>query len=196
MSHDGRILLREFLRDPLRVGAVAPSGRRLATVLARVAPLGGHVIELGPGTGAVTEAIRRREPERQLALEVNPRLAGLVARRWPEIEVACADAAELSQVLEARDAGRADAVISSLPWAVMPGDQQRAVMRAVQAALTDAGCFTTYAYVHAMWTPAARRLPRMLAAAFTRVTVSPVVWANMPPAVVYRAHGPRPEADR
>jgi phospholipid N-methyltransferase len=191
MNHDARVFLREFLRDPARVAAVAPSGRRLSQVLAGAVPRRGVALELGPGTGAVTDHIRHREPRRHLAVEVNPRLARLVARQWPDVEVVCADAAELGPVLDAWGAARVDAVVSSLPWALMPEAQQRTIMTAVQAALTDDGCFTTYAYVHALWMPPARRLPRLLRTAFTHVAVSPVVWANVPPAVVYRARAPR-----
>ncbi|RSN42528.1 class I SAM-dependent methyltransferase [Actinomadura sp. WAC 06369] len=181
------VLLREFVRNPVRTGAVAPSGRRLADVLAGAVPAGGTVVELGPGTGAVTARIRRRRPARHVAVEINPRLARLVAARWPDVEVVCADAADLGAAVAD---GRADAVVSSLPWAVLPDERQRATMRAVRDALSDGGCFTTYAYVHALRVPAARRLAALLADTFADVSVSPVVWANVPPAVVYRARRP------
>ncbi|WP_018653905.1 class I SAM-dependent methyltransferase [Actinomadura flavalba] len=191
MGSDASVLFREFLRDPVRVGAIAPSGRLLTDVLARVVPRDGVVVELGPGTGAVTAAIRRRAPLRQLAAEVNPRLAGLVAGRWPDVEVACVDAADLGHVLAGRGVGPVDAVVSSLPWAVLPADRQRAILSLVRDALTDDGCFTTYAYVHALWAPPARRLASALSASFASVSVSPVIWANLPPAIVYRARRPR-----
>lgn len=184
---DEAVFLREFCRDPMRVGAVAPSGRRLADVVAGAVPAGGSVIELGPGTGAVTAGIRRRGPRRHLAVEINPRLAGLVAGRWPDVEVVCADAADLGGLTVARDA---DTVVSSLPWAVLPEERQHTTLRVIREVLADDGCFTTYAYVHALWVPAARRLASLLAGTFADVAVSPVVWANLPPAVVYRARRP------
>ncbi|WP_131740645.1 class I SAM-dependent methyltransferase [Actinomadura roseirufa] len=190
MERDGIILFREFLRHPWRVGAVTPSGRRLTEVLAGTVPRGGVVVELGPGTGAVTAGIRLRDPRRHVAVEVNPRLARVVERRWPGVEVARADAADLGRELAARALGPADTIVSSLPWAVIPADRAHAIMTAVRDALTDGGCFTTYAYAHTRWTPPARRLVRSLAEGFAEVTVSPVVWANMPPAVVYVARGP------
>ena len=69
--------LRAWLRNPAQVGAVWPSSPRLSAKLARIAP--GHgapvVVELGPGTGAVTAQVARRlSPEgRHLAVELDPR---------------------------------------------------------------------------------------------------------------------------
>lgn len=59
---------RSWLDNPMIAGAVSPSGRFLARMMARyVDPLEtGPIIELGPGTGAITEALLRRgiAPER------------------------------------------------------------------------------------------------------------------------------------
>lgn len=52
-----RRFLRTLVREPLSVGAVAPSSRRLADHMAADIVPGSRVIELGAGTGAVTRAI-------------------------------------------------------------------------------------------------------------------------------------------
>ena len=59
-----RAFLAAALRRPGTVGAVVPSSTRLAEVLAAVVPRAGApvVVELGPGTGAVSAVIRRRLP--------------------------------------------------------------------------------------------------------------------------------------
>ena len=53
--------IRTWFEKPIRTGAVMPSGKALARVMARyVDPAStGPVIELGPGTGPVTEALVR-----------------------------------------------------------------------------------------------------------------------------------------
>lgn len=58
--HESISFLRRFLTDPRRVGAVVPSSRFLARAL--VQPLArrtkpSNILELGPGTGAVTKQI-------------------------------------------------------------------------------------------------------------------------------------------
>src|SRR3974377_550009 len=51
--------IRSWIEKPLSTGAVMPSSQALARTMARYVDAGGSgpVIELGPGTGPVTEAL-------------------------------------------------------------------------------------------------------------------------------------------
>src|SRR5258708_40137336 len=51
--------LRSWMEKPLHMGAVMPSGRVLARTMAQYVELqsSGPVVELGPGTGAITNAL-------------------------------------------------------------------------------------------------------------------------------------------
>ena len=68
---------RSWLDNPALAGAVSPSGRFLARMMARyVDPIkGGPIVELGPGTGAITEALLERgiAPGRLFLVEFDPR---------------------------------------------------------------------------------------------------------------------------
>ncbi|MEU9337210.1 methyltransferase domain-containing protein [Streptomyces sp. NPDC048290] len=184
----------EFLRRPLTTGAVAASSRRLA--LAMTAGIGLEqarlVIELGPGTGVFTDAILARlaPGARLVAVELNPVLAaGLAATRDdPRLTVVQGSAEDLS----AADGEMADVVVSGLPWTVMPKERRGHILDAVTGALAPGGRFTTFAYVHAAWTPPARHFTAELRDRFDRLERSEVVWANLPPAFVHRATGDRP----
>jgi phospholipid N-methyltransferase len=186
----------EFVRDPMTVGAVQPSGVALAAVATAAVPRTGSpvVLELGPGTGAFTGLIQQRlaGAGRHIAVEVNPRLAGRLAARHPGVDVVTADAASLRQVLAQRGVDRVDVVVSGLPWAAFDERSQRAVLSEVVAVLEPAGVFTTFAYVHARWAPPAQRLLRSLRSRFEEVVVSRTVWANLPPALVYVCRRPYP----
>ncbi len=59
-----RAFLAAALRRPGTVGAIVPSSARLAEVLAAIVPRAGSpvVVELGPGTGAVSAVIAQRLP--------------------------------------------------------------------------------------------------------------------------------------
>ncbi|MBO4160084.1 class I SAM-dependent methyltransferase [Micromonospora antibiotica] len=187
--------LREFLRDPFTVAAVAPSGRPLADLVTAPVPGVGEplVVELGPGTGAFTAAIQRRLAGRgrHLAVEVNERFAGLLAARYPRLDVAVADARDLGDVLAQRGHGRADVIVSGLPWAAFAGGQQDELLHAVTDALAPDGAFTTFGYTFARWTPPAQRLRRALGDRFEEVVTGRTVWANVPPAFVYSCRRPR-----
>jgi hypothetical protein len=67
---------RSWIEKPLTVGAVAPSGKALARVMAAyVDPtIPGPIVELGPGTGPVTEALLARgiDPARLTLVEFDP----------------------------------------------------------------------------------------------------------------------------
>lgn len=185
----------EFVRDPLTVGAVAPSSPALAAVATEVVPRTGSpsVVELGPGTGAFTGAIQRRLAGRgrHIAVEFNPRFCAELAGRYPAVEVVNADARDLGTVLTRRGAGQIDVVVSGLPWAAFTAGRQRDVLSAVVGALAPHGVFTTFAYVHARWAPPAQRLLRCLRSSFDEVVVGRTVWANVPPALVYCCRRPR-----
>jgi phospholipid N-methyltransferase len=191
--------LAEFARDPMTVGAVAPSSAALARVVTAVVPRSGSptVVELGPGTGAFTVAIQHRLAGRgrHIAVEVNERFAARLAAANPAVDVVHADATILAAVLAQRGLDHADVVVSGLPWAAFAADQQRDVLSAVVAALPPHGVFTTFAYVHARWAPPARRLLRTLRARFDEVAVGRTVWANLPPALVYACRRPYPSGD-
>ena len=190
MKSDVLPFLAEFVRHPLTVGAIAPSSAALAErVAAPVSRTGAPVvIELGPGTGAFTSRINRRlAPGGQhVAVEINPRFADRLVRRYPEVDVRQADAAALAEL----NLPPADAVISGLPWAVFTPDRQDAILDAIRDVLADGGAFTTFTYVHAAWTPPARRLRAALRARFEEVVPSRTVWSNLPPAFVYHARRP------
>ncbi|MEU6644730.1 SAM-dependent methyltransferase [Saccharomonospora sp. NPDC046836] len=184
----------EFVRDPMTVGAVLPSGPALAELATAGVPRTGSpiVLELGPGTGAFTEIIQQRlaGSGRHIAIELNPRFAGRLATLHPAVDVAIADARSLQDVLAQRGIGQVDVVVSGLPWAAYAEKSQHDVLSAVVAAMQPAGVFTTFAYVHARWAPPAQRLLRSLRSRFEEVVISRTVWANLPPALVYFCRRP------
>lgn len=183
--------LLEFARSPAVVGAVAPTSRALATVVTGPVPDRGDpvVVELGAGTGSITEVIAARlgGRGRHLAVELNPRLAALTARRFPQVDVLCADANELPAILADRGLV-ADVVVSALPWAAFASGM---LHRRVAASMAGDAVFTQLAYVWTQWAPPARRELADLRAAFEEVTTSSTVWGNLPPALAYLARRPR-----
>ncbi|MEE1790664.1 methyltransferase domain-containing protein [Streptomyces sp. BE308] len=195
MTSDTGVMLHEFLRSPLQVGAVAPSSRRLAAAVTAPVPEAGDpvVVELGPGTGAFTGMIQELLGGRghHVAVEINPRLADSLRRRFPRVEVLTADASRLPRLLAECGHGTADVVISGLPWVSLPGHVQHETLCAVRDVLPVDGAFTTFGYVHAMRLAPARRFRRMLGVNFEEVVAGRTVWGNLPPAFVYHSRRPR-----
>ncbi len=182
--------LFHFIRHPVATGAVVPSSPHLADRMVEDMGLGEArtVVEIGPGTGAMTGAILReaRASAAVLAIELNAAFAEELASKFPRVAVVNDSAENLRRHLESRGRASADAVVSSLPWAGFPQELQDRLLGAILESLRPGGRFSTFAYIHAAWLPPARRFRRRLEAHFGAVDTSPVVWRNLPPAFVYR----------
>ena len=189
-----RTFVAAALRRPGTVGAAVPSSARLAGVLASVVPRVGSpvVVELGPGTGAVSDVITARLPPgaRHLAVELDPGMVAYLRRTRPQLEVVPGDAAHLAALLAERGIGHVDAVVCGLPWALFDETTQTDILGEVGRVIGSTGAFTTFAYLHGMTLGAARRFRRTLRATFDEVLVSSTVWRNVPPAFVYVCRRP------
>ncbi|TQM45219.1 class I SAM-dependent methyltransferase [Pseudonocardia cypriaca] len=190
---DGRVLFQEFLRAPTRVATVTASSEALVTALLAPHQLDGSrvVVELGAGTGRVTDALqhRLRGTGRHVAVEINPVLAARLAERHPAVTVVCADAARLPDVLTEHGIDQADAIVSLLPWAAYAAAPVPAL---AARALAPTGTFTQATLRGFHLLPPARKQAEDLRAAFGSLTASPTIWRNLPPARVLIAREPRP----
>jgi phosphatidylethanolamine/phosphatidyl-N-methylethanolamine N-methyltransferase len=179
------------VRSPAVIGAVAPSGRALCDLLASVAPAAdgsATVVELGPGTGVVSTALRRRlAPEaRHVAVEIDPGMVTHLNRTRPWLEVVRGDAKDLQKLLADIGITQVDTVVSGLPWTLFSREAQRGIMEQVSRVLAPHGVFTTFAYRHVMHLPTQRRFRELLEQSFDEVRVTPTVWRNLPPALCYQ----------
>lgn len=176
--------LRTWVENPLLTGAVAPSGRHLAETMASyIDPrASGRILELGPGTGPVTDALVRHgvEQERLVLVEYNPDFAALLARRYPRATVICGDAYDLRTTLAdlTGDGGeRFAGVVSSLPLFTKPPKERLDLLEAAHDLCREGAPFVQFTY-H-MMPPLPARSPHYTATASERV------WRNMPPARVW-----------
>lgn len=179
---DTSLMLEHWLREPKCIGAVAPSSKRLAMAMARwVAPQpDGWVLELGPGTGAVTEALLQRglPQERLVAIEAMPALADLLRRRFPRASIITGDARQLLQLVGPRSAaGRPFlTVVSSLPLRQFSEADRISISDQIHALLPPTGRWIQYTYHLGNGQPPG--------SAPFKVVYSTVVWFNVPPARV------------
>jgi phosphatidylethanolamine/phosphatidyl-N-methylethanolamine N-methyltransferase len=175
----------QALRRPGRLGAVVPSSPALAAALAAQidtrAP--GVVVELGPGTGRVTEALLGAglAPETLIAVEREASFCNLLAERFPDIQVLRGDARALELLLKQAGVGPVKAVVSSLPLLAMGSRDRRAVLSQVAAVLGAEGVLVQYTYGPAAPVPAELRAELGLVGERTHW-----VLANLPPAAVWR----------
>ncbi len=175
---------RSWLDNPAIAGAVSPSGRFLARMMARyVDPQkAGPIVELGPGTGAITEALLERgiAPGRLFLVEFDPGFCKLLKRRFPGIHVIKGDAYNLTETLGNRLRRPPAAIVSSLPLLLKPEIQRLALLVDAFQCMTPDGCFVQFTY--GPLSPIPRDKASELA---FHVEASPPVWLNLPPARVW-----------
>jgi phosphatidylethanolamine/phosphatidyl-N-methylethanolamine N-methyltransferase len=177
--------IASWLQNPMKVGAVSPSGRALArAVAAEVDPsIPGPIIELGPGTGPVTEALIARgvAPERLILVEYDPEFCTLLRRRFPGATVIQGDAYSLADTLAGIVKEPLAAIASCLPLMTRPLSVRVRLLNAAIRMLRPGAPFVQFTY--AMNAPIPSRQRRY------RITSSPRIWKNLPPARVwvYRA---------
>lgn len=177
--------LKSWLDKPLMTGAVSPSGKALAKMMARyVDPqTPGPVVELGPGTGPVTEALIARgvDEKRLILVEFNPDFCRLLRKRFPRATVIEGDAYALEMTLADLDEPVA-AIVSSLPLFTRPERQRRALLDAGFRMMRAGSPFIQFTYA------AVSPIPLKGKNAGRRdfdAKVSPRVWLNLPPACVW-----------
>ena len=162
-----------------------PSSRILARAMARcVDPQTvGPVIELGPGTGPVTEALVRHgvDPARLILVEFNPVFCSLLRARYPAATVVQGDAYRLRRLLEKYVDEPAAAVVSGLPLVTKPLRTRLRLISDAMALLTPGAPFVQFTY--AMVPPIPKKLPGV------RAQASEMIWMNLPPARVWVYRG-------
>lgn len=189
---DHWLFLTQFRKSPRTVGAIAPSSRRLARAMLDGLPLepgsAVRVVELGPGTGAVTGEIARRLPADAacLAIDVDPVFSARVSARWPRIDSVCDRAERLVEIARARNLLPVDHIVSGLPFASLPVESARAIVDAIVASLKGGGTFTTFQYVHAYGFSSAIAVRETLTREMGSAPTRSVVLGNLPPAWVLR----------
>lgn len=177
----------QWMMHPRSMASVAPSGRQLALLMAAALPSGARrVIELGAGTGAITQALLDRgiEPGDLLSLELNPALYEVLRKHFPNVRVICGDARRLRAVVEGSTGfrvGDVDAVCSSLGLLTMPKDVQRDILAAAFDVLKPGGAFIQYTYG-----PLGHPVDDFIGTRMRlRHRAAGTAWRNLPPAKVF-----------
>lgn len=178
---DDMRFFRTWFEKPLRVGAVTPSSKALArTMAAYIDPAApGPIIELGPGTGPITEALVAQgiDPGRLVLVEFDATFCRLLRARYPSATVVQGDAYGLKRILGNFLREPAAAVVSGLPLFTKPLRVRLRLLFEAFGLMLPGAPFVQFTY-NAL-APIPTRLDRV------RVQASERVWMNIPPARVW-----------
>ena len=144
------VLLQELIRSPADMGTICPSSPALSGAMAEaISPslLGpdGLVVELGAGTGPVTEALLSHGVPRDklLVIEKSEPLADCLTKKFPGVAVRCGGAEDMEAMAPG---GKIRAVVSSLPFRSLPPEVSVSIMHAIGRALSPGGLYVQFTY--------------------------------------------------
>ncbi|GAA5505304.1 hypothetical protein Rcae01_00748 [Novipirellula caenicola] len=182
--------LKNFVRNPTQVGAIAPSSPGLVKTMVEWFDWESarNVVEFGPGTGVFTEGIvQRLHPDAKFfAIERSAELVAATRSRCPSVTVYEDSVTNVVELCRRESMPHVDAVICGLPWASFSKSLQAEIMDSMLEVLRPGGQFATFAYWQGLALPAGQRFSSRLKKTFPHVGRSPTVWRNIPPAFVYR----------
>ena len=181
-TKETELFFRQWLRSPKSMGAVIPSSRVLAravTEAVRWRP-GQHVIELGAGTGAISQGLMAAglPPEALMMIELDRPLFEYLRGRFPAVRVINGDATRLIDIVRQQGITEVGTVISGLPMVGMPFAFQEAIIEQGFKTTRPGGFMLQYSYSPVPPVPAKKLGIKAKVARF--------VPRNFPPAFVWR----------
>lgn len=177
--------LKQWARNPREMGSITPSSRFLTReVVERIDfSRARYIAELGPGTGVFTqEILDRLAPDGQiLAVDTNASFVDHLKREIPDRRLKPIEASAERIDALAAEAGwpRVDAIVSGIPYSLLPKPVMRGILEASYRALGlggEGGLFVGYQY--------SKMLRPHLLDVFGNVHYRSVL-LNLPPAFVY-----------
>ena len=176
---DNLRFIRALISRPKNIGAIFPSSPQLAAAIARqIDPGCGPVLEIGAGTGVVSQAILERgvPPSHLTLLEYDEELARHTAARFAQLHVIQGDAFELEKTLGPRYAAPFGAIVSGIPLLNHPVARRKAYMDGLVKRLVPGGPLIQFSY---------GTLAPVVPPPGYSVRRTALVWANIPPARVW-----------
>ncbi|EJL51312.1 MULTISPECIES: phospholipid N-methyltransferase PmtA [unclassified Rhizobium] len=124
-----------MMQGPKTVGSIVPTSSITARKMASVINLhsGLPVLELGPGTGAITKAILGRgvKPENLVAVEYSTDFYEHLVRLYPGVNFINGDAFNLDKTLGAMRDQKFDSVVSAVPLLNFPMQARIALLESL-----------------------------------------------------------------
>ncbi len=150
------LFAQNFLKHPKMIGSFIPSSRYLVDRLLgeidwKTASV---LVEYGPGVGTITaQILKRMRPNAQLiVMEMNEDFVAYLRATFkdPRLHVVHGSAEDVCAILEARGVDGADAVISGIPFTVMPKEVRAKILRDSRLCLRPDGKFIVFQFTGAV----------------------------------------------
>ena len=178
--------LQAFLKNPAKVGSIAPSSPELALKMCEdIIPRENEIVlELGVGTGAITKFLQENltADNSYLGIELDQDLVKSLKIRYPQLSFVCGNACELNEIHRESNLGKVGHIICCLPFVSLPNEIGEKILLEVDKFM-QAGCtFRTFQYAHGYYFPSAIKLREFMRSRYGKSKKSPLIVQNLPPA--------------
>jgi len=178
--------LQAFLKNPLKVGSIAPSSPELAQqMVAGIRPNDESVVlELGVGTGAITKFLQDIVPSKEsyLGIEIDKTLVKLLKENFPALKIVRGNACDTFAIYQKTGFGKVGYIICCLPFVSLPNEIGEKVLAEIDKFMEQGCVFRTFQYAHGYYFPSAIKLREYMRDRYGKAKKSPLVVKNMPPA--------------
>lgn len=179
--------LQAFLKNPTKVGSIAPSSPDLALkMIEGVRPATDNIVlELGVGTGAITRYLNDVVNDRDsyLGLELDKKLVKKVAPLYPNLRVECGNACDAFEIHKDSGLGKVGAIICCLPFVSLPNEVGEKILLEVEKFMDQGACtFRAIQYAHGYYFPSAIKLREFMRDRYGKSRRSQIIVKNVPPA--------------
>lgn len=181
------MFLLEYIKNPRKVGAVAPSSRYLAEGMIEAIDFENAqcIVEYGPGTGVFTEKILARVQEHTtvILIELNKNFYDELKNRYgykKNVIILNESAENIDNILRKYNIKKMDYVVSGLPFASLPAEVSENILTKTRVLLDENGDFITFQY--------SLFKKKFIQKFFDRMNTKLVV-RNLPPAYVLDCKG-------
>jgi phosphatidylethanolamine/phosphatidyl-N-methylethanolamine N-methyltransferase len=178
--------LQAFLKNPGKVGSIAPSSTELAKKMVEgFAPDENNIVlELGVGTGAITKYLQYSLPDEKsyLGVELDSNLIKSLRKNYSDLQFVCGNACEATQIHQKSGLGKVGWIICCLPFVSLPNEVGEAILLEVDKFMQKGCTFRTFQYAHGYYMPSAIKLREFMRNRYGKSKRSPLIVKNVPPA--------------
>lgn len=145
--------IKQYIRNPRTVGAVAPSSEKLAYRMIEDINFfnASCIVEYGPGTGVFTEKILNKKKDNTIfiAMEYNTDFYNILKEKFKDETnfILINDSAEnVKEYLNKYNIDKVDYIVSGLPFASLPDDMSKRILTVTKEILKGKSEFITFQY--------------------------------------------------
>lgn len=144
------LFLKYFFKSTKHTGAIVPSSPFLARKVVDKSKIdkAKTIVELGPGTGAITKEILERMPEdcNLWTFEINEDFISHLKKKYPKAHHIHADISTLKKTLEENHIGHVDAIISGIPFTSLKNSECDEMLGEIDSVMSKDSLFVLFAY--------------------------------------------------